>query len=41
MGRPTSILQRAFEEAGVFTTRPSVSRLQNGQLPYTNPVVEA
>ena len=41
MGRPTSILQWAFEEAGVFTTRPSVSRLQNGQLPYTNPGVEA
>ena len=25
---------RSLEEAGVFTTRSSVSRLLNGQLPY-------
>ena len=29
---------RSLEEAGVFTTRSSVSRLLNGQAPYTNPV---
>jgi hypothetical protein len=27
---------RLLEEAGVFTTRSSVSRLLNGQLPYAN-----
>jgi hypothetical protein len=29
---------RSLEEAGVFTTRSSVSRLLNGQLPY--PAIE-
>ena len=32
---------RSLEEAGVFTTRSSVSRLLNAQLPYTNPVGQA
>ena len=32
---------RSLEEAGVFTTRSSVYRLLNGQLPYTNPVGQA
>ena len=27
---------RSLEEAGVFTTRSSVSRLLNGQLPYVD-----
>ena len=29
---------RSLEEAGVFTTRLSVSLLRNGQPPYTNSV---
>ena len=29
---------RSLEDAGVFTTRSSVSRLLNGLPPYTNPV---
>ena len=32
---------RSLEEAGVFTARSSVSRLLNGQPPYTNPVGQA
>ena len=32
---------RSLEEAEVFTTRSSVSRLLNGQPPYTNPAGQA